>query len=38
MSYLQVSLVRAVLLWLNDESEELDAVGRVHFERQLRAL
>jgi aminoglycoside phosphotransferase (APT) family kinase protein len=26
------------LLWLNDESEGLDAVGRAYFERQLRAL
>jgi aminoglycoside phosphotransferase (APT) family kinase protein len=26
------------LLWLNDEREGLDAVGRAHFERQLREL
>jgi hypothetical protein len=26
------------LLWLNDEREGLDAIGRAHFERQLSAL
>jgi hypothetical protein len=26
------------LLWLNDETEGLDAVGRAYFERQLEAL